>query len=560
MKRGFYKKWLLVVSLVLVMAAFSAEHGFQWLLGKSAGGNVANDVQSSVVAGLAFKNAGAQVQAEQVLSWVKSKQDAAGCFPAGGCKIKDTVFGYWLLHTFGEDTSKVDAWLRSSLSSTAASGNWYLQVATTSNGSCKVAYDKSGQSKSVNVVVDNGRFPLCSGTTFFDVNNCLEPNLLSSSPVLSLNIDCSLLGSAIISTLFQSGNTFYLLDEASTSQATVVLNNGCFGKTAKSSCDVDASLYAAWLLSEVGSSLAINPWLEANYQSSRVVDNALLSVITQKQLYLDQLEVLQKADGSFGPVYDTAVAVYALKKAGNTVEFQKAVDWLKSQQKADGSWNNKELDSAMVLFAAFGDTQVPSSGGSDYIPPVSGDDEVCGNYLCEANENPVSCPTDCASADDSCNNDGVCDSFLGETSVSCSNDCVASDDGFSDDVESAPVCGDEAVNSPDEECDGADDASCPGLCNADCSCGSEGSSWGWLIVLLIVLLVGVAGYYWYSHLKKPAVPPKNVQKPSFGIPASAQVGRQSPQVELRDAKPVRSKVDDDLDKALEEAKRLFGKK
>jgi hypothetical protein len=35
-----------------------------------------------------------------------------------------------------------------------------------------------------------------------------------------------------------------------------------------------------------------------------------------------------------------------------------------------------------------------------------------------------------------------------------------------------PACGDSVVNQPSEECDGTDDAACPGLCESDCTCGA----------------------------------------------------------------------------------------
>ncbi|MCH8243840.1 MAG: hypothetical protein IH897_14690, partial [Planctomycetes bacterium] len=44
-----------------------------------------------------------------------------------------------------------------------------------------------------------------------------------------------------------------------------------------------------------------------------------------------------------------------------------------------------------------------------------------------------------------------------------------------------PICGDNIVNLPGEECDGTDDAACPGQCQADCTCprGGEGCTPGY---------------------------------------------------------------------------------
>ncbi len=45
------------------------------------------------------------------------------------------------------------------------------------------------------------------------------------------------------------------------------------------------------------------------------------------------------------------------------------------------------------------------------------------------------------------------------------------DPDVDDSIECGPFCGDGEVNQPSEECDGADDAACPGLCELDCLCG-----------------------------------------------------------------------------------------
>ena len=62
-----------------------------------------------------------------------------------------------------------------------------------------------------------------------------------------------------------------------------------------------------------------------------------------------------------------------------------------------------------------------------------------------------------------------------------------------------PVCGDNTVNQPAEQCDGSDDAACPEQCQADCLCPPEGtvpsvSAWG-IAVLALLLLVGGRVYF-----------------------------------------------------------------
>ena len=565
----------LIVAVPLLIAAFSPDAGFQWLISKSSSGNVANDIPTTVLAALAFRSAGAEIQAQQSLAWVKSRQDSSGCFPAGACKVKDTAFAHWLFYSFNEDTAKTSAWLKSAVSPALTNGDWWLQVATSSTGTCKISYQKDGQAKEQAIQVEQGKFPACSTPgmeTFLDLNRCLETNLVSSNPFLQLDVDCSSLGSTIISAVFQSGNTYYLLDEASTSRATININNGCFGKTAKSSCDLETSLYANVILQETGSSLSVTPWLESNYNKQRVLDASLLAAATQKDSHIADLKALQKADGSFQTVYDTAFAAYALRKAGNIEERAKAVDWLKTQQKADGSWSSKELDTAAVLYSAFSDTSlsgIPScsngirdgdeaavdcGGSCGPCTSTGGSEALCGDYICDISENEINCPQDCQSQA-SCNSDGICDRFLGESSLTCISDCPEEEAQLEEPI---AFCGDNQVNGAAEACDGADDAACPGLCNLDCTCEEESSSgWRWILILLVILLIGIAVYYFFFMKKKPSSRPSSSQTITF---SSSPKSPQQPQVQLRDVKAAKSRWEEDLDKSLKEARKLFEKK
>ncbi|MFQ5494210.1 MAG: IPTL-CTERM sorting domain-containing protein, partial [Phycisphaerae bacterium] len=70
---------------------------------------------------------------------------------------------------------------------------------------------------------------------------------------------------------------------------------------------------------------------------------------------------------------------------------------------------------------------------------------VCGNNTTEAGEQ-------CDGTDDA-----ACPGL-------CQADCTCGTP--------PPICGDNLVNQASEACDGTDDAACPGLCLADCSCGS----------------------------------------------------------------------------------------
>lgn len=69
------------------------------------------------------------------------------------------------------------------------------------------------------------------------------------------------------------------------------------------------------------------------------------------------------------------------------------------------------------------------------------------------------------------------------------------------DVIVVPECGDNLVNDAAEQCDGTDDAACPGQCSSNCQCPSGGggeiptaSAWG-IAVLCLTLLVGARFYF-----------------------------------------------------------------
>ena len=404
-------KLKLIITILLIsitaVSAFNLDLGYNWLISKGSNGNY-GDIQSTVFSALALKQTGAVSQAEASLSYLKTLEDSSGCYPKGNCNIKDTALVALLMHEFGEDTAKIEDYLNKAQSTALAGGNWWLQVITEAEGICKISYVKNAQSQEISVDVKKGEFPGCTGTPspkFFDLDRCLEPGLLSQNPSIDFDVNCNAIPNSLISLVYQSGNTFTIIDEASSSRATLKVNNGCFGRASKQPCDLDSSLFANWALFRINSLVNTLPWIEGNYDPNNVIQNALLYDITRKQNYLDNLKRLQRNDGSFnGLVYDTSLAVLALKQGTAADELTRATEWLKKQQKTDGSWNSNNLQTSVALYAAFGETgnlNLPACTngirdgdeagvdcGGSFCGPCSAPISVCGNGICEADEHP----------------------------------------------------------------------------------------------------------------------------------------------------------------------------
>jgi hypothetical protein len=103
----------------------------------------------------------------------------------------------------------------------------------------------------------------------------------------------------------------------------------------------------------------------------------------------------------------------------------------------------------------------------------------CGDGLCEAGEDHVSCPADC----EPCNNDGVCDETDGETRQGCPADCpMCDEDGICEVAAGETVANCAAdcyVCNNDGVCDagvGETEADCPNdcwACNSDGTCDGD---------------------------------------------------------------------------------------
>ncbi len=563
-------------------AGFDPVKGYEFLASKNENGRYEN-VVTTAVAAVTFKDAGATAYANQALAWLKEQEDDTNhCWPKGSCKVKDTAFAIWALNEFGENTDAGEEWLKKILIP-ALRNNWYLEIVTTNNGTCKISYPGDNGREEENIQVDAGTFPQCNvaaTNTFFDLNQCLRKrDLVATRSSIDFDINCADLGaSSIISIIYNTQNSYSLVQQATTDRYQAVINNGCFSDNPTDrTCSKDASLFTNWILLQVAASANVDIWLKTVYDSLKPLDNALfvLAAKESKQTYITNLIKAQRNDGSFNnDVYETTIAILALKKAGSTQELNAAIEWLKTKQQSDGSWGGLQ-NTALALYAAF--TNVPvtlpphGSGAGPRLEPACGDD------ICNGDETFETCPQDCETSSSTCNENNICDVNAGEDSDNCTADCFCGDQ-VCDDYErstgacssdcssdsQAETCGND-ITEGTEECDGVDDSACPGLCTSSCTCEIEESGGGagkWIIMLLVFFLLGGAVFFYLRGKTKGAG--KTATKPvSEFRPFSSQLEKTQPQQPKFNwssaGSSVKSKIEDDLDKSLEEAKKLLKK-
>tara|TARA_Y100000310_G_scaffold138289_2_gene137243 strand:+ start:41868 stop:43604 length:1737 start_codon:yes stop_codon:yes gene_type:complete len=577
---------MLFLSSTALAQEFDANKGFNWLVDKSSNGNY-GDIKTTAVAAVALKDSGVLSHADLALQYLRSQEDSNdNCWPKGSCNPQDTAFALWALSEFGEKTVAGQSWLRDSLTA-ALKNNWWLQVVTAENGTCSISYPTDKGTQEDIIRIDGGKFPGCSATpsgTFFDLNRCLKTkNTLVKHASATLDVNCKSLGTnTVISVIFNKGNEFTLVEQATAERYLVTINNGCFGSTAKGSCAKDVSLYNNWFLQEIESAVDVDSWLLSKYDNLKAFDNALMFLASEddEQLFLDDLIKQQSNDGSFGKdVLDTSLAILALKKGGSSEEETAAIEFLESKQREDGSWEDSKFKTALALYSAFTSANIvlgppkPRTGGG-------GDGPICGDNICEDDETEVSCPKDCKTQTQTCVVDGRCDANFGENSRNCASDCTCGDN-VCDSVEksggsctddcgdssggSKAFCGDDLAEGV-EECDGSDDAFCPGSCQVDCTCGveEESSSLGWLWILLIILLLGIAAFFFYSKYQGKGGKRPTAKRPEYKPYSSQLQGpqkRAAPKMQYAAPKSSAraSKVDDELEKSIKEAKKLLKK-
>ncbi len=570
---------LFVVLVINIIYAQQAEHitkGAKWLANNS---DWNSDIENVVFSSIALDLAGEESKAQTGITRLIDRKDSLNCWPKGACKVKDTALGLLAVAHFKKETNGIVKWLNEAEIPGLRGGKWWIQIAASGDGQCKTIYD----GKEKRFTIKSGKIVECSNQDWLDVN-CIEPNFASKSVRREVTVDCSGLASnAIISLIYQMENKFFIVQEEHSSVAKLFIKNSCFGATKGSTtCDYYSSLYAGWALSNLDKDVNSLVYLQSDLRANDPLANALLYLITKKSAYEDALKNQQSSAGNWGNVYTTAFGNLALR---GTSEADNATAWLKFQQQLDGSWNRNMRDTSVVIysFLATKEEAVTQTGcsvsGYRCCDDCSNDaihyealDYSCstGQVCCDKCTSSVAIQTCSEINGQICSYDEECTGLLEEAADS-SFCCV---DGECKVKEETTTTLMEEVCDNDGECDefeGEDIISCP----SDCEPKKKSSAIWWilLIVLIIVLLAvlwfvkkkkgGFSGIRLFKRGEKPKYEVR--QRPAYPVQPGVQrpMQRQMPPQMQRPIQQMpprelpKSKLDEELEKSLEEAKKLL---
>jgi len=542
------KRYVLVLSIVLFSIVVSADDitlqdSYDWLINSGRNGSYNNNIVDTSAAVMALNVHSASIGDE--INYLESMK-LNNCWPRNSCRIKDTAFGLYAFYLDGKNITNIEEWTYNAQRAFSGSGRWYLQVVTSSSGMCNIKYKKGNSNIEKNVEVNEGKFPSCSNANWLDLVSCLDPGL-ESIAYTKFDIDCSDMGNAVINLLYKTGDSIYIVDSLSSNSGDLVYSKGCYGVGANSQCNLENSFYVNWLLHEVQGDVS-SLYLRANYQETNPFHNAVLYLITSDNAYLDNLKGLQRDSGSFdNDIVKTSFSLIALKKAGESDSYNKGSEWILKQKRDDGSFGNV-FNTAIALYSLIGEGIILPSctdgqknqgeRGVDCGGVCEAYDDCCNNGVKDSGETGVDCGGVCKECDELCNYNGECEENMGETCHNCPYDCeVCGGDGADED--------DEDVCNNDEKCDtnlvdeygfseNEDYSNCPNDCYCgdkvcddleqyDDSCPSDcggdsgdvdsengvndedeegGSFLTWIFVFLILCVVGVGGYYFYTKFYK----------------------------------------------------------
>ena len=455
--------------------------------------------------------------------------------------IRSSALATLALYEYGEDVDDEIDWLIAQQEMAREEGLWYIQLATSYEGACRLNYNGEDHVFQVNGSNNEIVSDYCGTSSWIDFEDCIK----RGSAELNETIDVNCVIGVNPSVIYNVDSSYYIVDQTDP----LNIENGCFKDSG--SCNCLVSGYAGWVLEEVESDSLIRPYMKSSC-SEDPVGNSFLYILTGEDIYKDWLSENQLSDGSWdGNLISTYLSLLALKKharVSNDVT-EDAENWVKFFQNADdGSWNGNIEDTAFILYILYGRDYIPGTGGGggdecgDGL--VEGLEDCEYSYQCNVTEGYTCLACECVLANatlpDGYCGDTLCDP-LTETCSNCELDCGAC--GGPDPV----VCGENEEFDP-----------VTGVCK-------EKSSWlKWLFIALAIILgVAIIYFVYIKFIKKkkggkgqPSLFGGASQKPPFRmtkqrVPLKGKPPQQGGQYAGRRDSKMEKELDDSLKKARE---------
>lgn len=516
-----------------------------------------------------------------IVEALKDKEDSNnGCWPSGGCKVKDTALGTLTLALAGQDVSKEVGWLKSARVPGLSGGEWWIVIKGSSNGSCQFSYQ--GGNKTFNLQDDrirqsNGGFT--NGQYYIGLNELSTSLRNQLQPDVVVGCDPNLLNPIITLIYKPSASTFFIQRSDAGANVDLKLANACFGtQVPAGTCNYESTSYATWALLEVGAitndqslsleNIGTHIYLESQALNKKsdpialgLLNRILIKASSAAPSFISDLVKLQRpVDGSWGgDVIATSIASFSLTGSDQSDSVARGINYLTGRVGADGSWGASIEATSWALIALHGgDLSRIVVGGGNVSTTTP---EICGNGI-DDNHNGAD---DCAEQE--CLTNPICKCVNGikdpdEQGVDCGTTCPTACTEQEPHVEQQAQEQNNGTTPPPEQIPQEE---------------KKSSLW-WLWLLIILVLIGGGILFYVKYIKTGKIELSNLFKKKPKGPTFDEFRRQAefrpiqqpqrpqtisptrPMQAMRPTAPAnkpKSKDEEELERSIKEAEKLL---
>jgi hypothetical protein len=458
------------------------------------------------------------------------KVDDSDCFGQGGCNVKSTALAILALGSAGDNTDKYEKWL---LNHTIISEDldWILMQDSNGETNCKFSYN--GEIFETIYRADK-KITTAPGECFSKTNDDLW--LLVSKDCYDTNFSVACDAEFGGQLDYKSSNgPLIVLSGTKFAPAYGSLDFKIQSKCISTSidCDYESNLWAITALKKTGNNIdEFLPYLIAVAESNkRYMPNAFIYLIGGESVFAEDLIKEQRLgdywEANFTPYnkfYDTSLALIALS-SDSAPQINNAKGRMMFLQDKTGCWNNNQIRETAMVVGALKGWKIMGGGSSPAPNPntttrcetagffcVSSTDcsenNTLGNYFCSG-LNKICCSVrpvqkTCSELGGKiCATDQSCSSSetsAGDTNYCCLENCVQrATTPECEQTSDSYMCLDSCKSNQEST-----NLECPNnqvCCKPKSVSPSGGSSWLWIIIIAIVLLLAVLAYVFRDKLK-----------------------------------------------------------